>query len=80
MPEQGVVLEHHADPALLGGNLGDVSTGEQHSTGVEGFEAGEGPQQGGLATTAGAHEGDEFTVTDLEIDTVEDVSMTEATS
>ncbi|MCY1179947.1 hypothetical protein D9M73_203700 [compost metagenome] len=51
--EQGVVLEHHADPALLRGQgetrLGDDFAGQLDFTFVDRFEAGDGAQGGGLA-------------------------------
>jgi hypothetical protein len=47
--EQGVMLEHEADAAGGGLEVGDVLVAEEHPTLVGEFQPGDDPQQRGLA-------------------------------
>nr|WP_052292524.1 hypothetical protein [Laribacter hongkongensis] len=58
--EQGVVLEHHADFALVHRHVGEIALAKADVAGVSGQQAGRQAQQGGFARAAGADQGDEF--------------------
>ncbi len=71
MAEQGVLLEHETDAALLG-RLGQPAFAVDLDVAAVGIiETGENAQQGGLARTRSAEQGDELAVGDVEIDTAE---------
>ena len=59
MREQGVVLEHHADLALMHRRVADVAAVEADLAGIGLHETGDGPQQGRLAAAAGTQQAEE---------------------
>jgi hypothetical protein len=72
--EEQVVLEHHADGAFGGGDE-DVGRGvvehravELDAAVVEGLEAGDDAQGGGLAGAVGPEQGDHLAVVDVNVD------------
>ena len=82
--EQRPVLEDHADPAALGrdehvaGHLRDGGPADGDPAGVGSLEAGDDPQQGGLAAAARTEKGDDPSRLDRDGDVVEDRGLTEA--
>jgi hypothetical protein len=64
-----VVLEHHRDVPVLGGDMGDVPVAEQDPALVDLFQPGQHPQGRGLPAARGPDEHHELAVADLEIDT-----------
>ena len=69
--EQCVVLEHEADAPPVGRYAGERAAAERHRTAVEALEAGDHPEQGGLAAAARAEHGDDRAPLDPEVDPVE---------
>ena len=70
MREEGVVLEHHPDPPLLGRNPGP---GRRHGaprdldrSAVGALEAGDEPEQCRLPAARGAEEGDDLAALDAQ--------------
>ncbi|MNI40092.1 hypothetical protein D3C73_942950 [compost metagenome] len=57
--KERVVLEHHADVALVRGYARNVVSAEPQAARRNGGEAGDGAQQGGLAAAAGPQQGEE---------------------
>src|SRR5690606_13247619 len=76
--ERGVVLEHEADVAVLGGEVGGVDAFDGDRTVVGVLEAGDDAQQRRLAAAAGAEQGGEPTGGDGDVDVVEGDEVTEA--
>jgi hypothetical protein len=70
--EQLLVLEHHPDPAAVGGNGGEVPAVEAHGTRLGSDETGDHAQQGALATARRPEQGDDLAVADGERDAIED--------
>ncbi len=66
MPEQGIVLEHEADPAVARRDIGGVAAIEHHLAGIGEFQAGQDPQQRGLARTRRAQQRDQLAFLDPE--------------
>src|SRR5450830_1238676 len=69
--EQRVALEHHADRAFLRAQRDDVLVVEEYLAAVHRGQAGDAAQQGGLAATGRAEQGDEFTLGDFAVDVAE---------
>ena len=69
--KQRVVLEHHADVALVRRHQRHVAVAEPGLAAVGAHEARQHHQQGRLAGTGRAEQGDEFAAGDLEADVVE---------
>ncbi|MOA07159.1 hypothetical protein D3C78_1268420 [compost metagenome] len=69
--EQGVVLEHEADVAVAHVVLGDVLAVEHDAAHVRGFQAGDDPQQGGLAAAGRAEQRHQLAAVDIQVDLVE---------
>ena len=68
--EQGVVLEHEADAALLHAELGGVGVAEQDLAAVERLQAGDRAQQGGLARAGRAEQGEQLARGDVQVEAV----------
>ncbi len=60
------MLEHEADAPLAQAELVGIDVAEEDLAAVDLFEAGHGPQQGRLARSRGAEQGDEFARLDLQ--------------
>ena len=71
MREQCVVLEHEPDAPPVGRHPGERTAAERDRTAVEALEAGDHPEQGGLAAAARAEDGDDRAPFDPEVDPVE---------
>ena len=70
MREEGVVLEHHGDAAFPWVAGGHVLVADVKGAFGDRLEAGDGAQEGGLATARGAQEGEELAGMDFEVDAV----------
>src|SRR6185437_991200 len=70
--EQGVVLEHQADPAVARRHVGHVTPVQCDTAVVDSRQAGNGAQQSALAASAGPEENEELTVADVERNIVDD--------
>ena len=66
--EQGVVLEHEADPAPCGGTPARERPSSVDRPAVEPLEAGDRPEQRGLAAAARSEHGDDRAALDPEVD------------
>ena len=66
-----VVLEHHRDVAVLGGEVRDVAVADADGARRDVLEAGEHAQRGGLAAAGGADEDEELAVLDVEVERVD---------
>ncbi len=66
-----VVLEHHRDVAVLGGQVRDVALADADRAAVDVLEPGEHPQRGRLAAAGGADEDEELAVADLDVELVD---------
>jgi hypothetical protein len=79
--EQGELLEHHADPALLGRDedavAGDDPIPDFDRPGLHLLEAGNGSERRRLSATRGAEEGDEAAGGNIEGEAVERRDVTE---
>ncbi len=73
--EQGIVLEHHADVALVGFLQREIAAIELDDAAGRGFEAGDHHQCRGLAGAARAEKGNELTADDVQIDAVDGVAL-----
>ena len=71
MGEQGVVLEHGVDVALIGRHAGHGAAVDQHLARGRLLEAGDQPQAGGLARARRPQHGEELAVGDVEADVVD---------
>jgi hypothetical protein len=69
--EHRVVLEHHADRALVRAQVADRLAFEQDLAGVLRVEARDGAQQRGLAAAAGAEQGEERAALDVEAEVLQ---------
>ena len=69
--EQRVMLEHEADMALAGAARQRVLAVERHLAGIRPVEAGDDPQQRGLARAGRPEQRQQFALGDLEVDIVE---------
>lgn len=65
--EQSVVLEHHADVALVRRHVVDGAPGQQDFPGSRGLEPGEHHQAGGLAGAGWPEQGQEFTFANIRL-------------
>src|SRR6201999_4198041 len=70
--KQGVVLEHHADIALVRRQARDVLAVELDRAAIDAEQAGDDAQQGGLAAARRAEQRDELALGDGEIDATQD--------
>jgi hypothetical protein len=77
--EQGVVLEHETDPALFGrdfaARFGEHGAVQFDAAGLQGFQAGDEAEQGGLAVAGGAQEAQDLARPRLEVDAAEDFAF-----
>ena len=64
--KQGVVLKHHADVSVVGGNVRHLVLIEQDASAVGFMETGNTAQQGGLAATARPQQGEKSAVRDVQ--------------
>jgi hypothetical protein len=69
--EQGVVLEHHVDVALVRRDRGDVRSVEQDLPAGRFLEAGDHPQGRRLAAPTGSEHREELALLDREVDVVD---------
>ena len=69
--EQRVVLEHEADVALAGAVAQRILAVDPHFAGIRPVEAGDDPQQRGLARTGRTEQRQQFALADLQVDIVE---------
>ena len=65
--EDGVVLEHHADVALAGVHIVDPLLIEEDVAALDGVEACDHTEKGGLAAAGGAEQGEQLPISDLQI-------------
>ena len=75
-----VALEDHADVTVFRGRLREILARDADRALVGQLEARDGAQQGALAAAARAHEHDELTVRDVQIDALEDERIPEPLS
>ena len=78
VPEKRVVLEHETDLAALHREPGRIRAVDDDATGIGHFEAGDDPQQRGLAAARRSEESDEFAMPDVERNVVEGGKAPEA--
>ena len=71
MGEDGIVLEHHADIPLVGGNIVDPLFTEIEIAALNGIETGNHPQKRGLAAAGGAKERKELALPNVKRNPVE---------
>jgi hypothetical protein len=76
--EQGVVLEHRVDVALVGRQVGDVLALEEDPPGGRKLEAGHQAQAGGLPGARWPEDGEELSFPDREVDAVDGRHASEA--
>jgi hypothetical protein len=76
--EQGVVLEHQADVALARRAVEQVLAVVQHASGIRTLEAGQDPQERGLARARRAEQRDQPARRDLDRDVVDGGEVAEA--
>ena len=69
-------LEHHGDAALVGRHVVDALAVKDEVALVDAFEAGDHPQQRGLAAAGRADEDREFAVFDGDVDALDDLERT----
>ena len=73
--KQRVVLEHHADAALLDRHGGDVLAGHEDAAAARLLEARQHGERGRLARARGAEQGQEFAGLDLEVEGAHGVDL-----
>jgi hypothetical protein len=78
MREQRVVLEHGIQRPTVRGQATHILAIDRDAAGIGLHEAGDRAQQGGLATTAGAEQHDEFALLDVQLDVVQRLERPEA--
>ena len=71
MREEGVVLEHQADPPLMGGHRDQIAAVESHPPSPGRFETGHHAQQRGLAAPARSEQRDDLAVVHSQVEPVE---------
>ncbi|MNY24037.1 hypothetical protein D3C86_1577300 [compost metagenome] len=76
--EQRVVLEHGIQRPTVGRQATHILAIDGDAAGIGLHEAGDRAQQGGLATTAGAEQHDEFALLDVQVDVVQRLERPEA--
>ena len=64
--KEAVLLKHHAEVALRGGDRRDVLTADQHGAGIRLLEPGQDAQRRGLAAATGPEQADQLPRLDLE--------------
>ena len=64
--EDGVVLENHADVALVGGNVVDPLFAKVEVAALDGVKAGDHPQKRGFAAAGGAEKGKKFALLNVQ--------------
>ncbi|MCY1531503.1 hypothetical protein D9M68_667310 [compost metagenome] len=69
--KQCVLLEHHADVALVGRDAGDLAAVDQDLSAGHVLEAGEHHQAGGLSGTGRAEQGDELALGHIQIEVLD---------
>ena len=72
MRKQGVILEHHADAALVRGQGVDGLASEKDFAMGDGLKTGQHQQAGGLAGSRRSEHGQEFAFFDIEIEVFDD--------
>ena len=75
--EQGVLLEHRVDAALVGGDARHVLALEQHLAGGGHFKPADDAQQRGLAAAGGPQQRDKFALADVQVDVVQHLGIAE---
>ena len=70
--EDGVVLEHHADVALAGVHIVDALLVEEDVAALNGVEACDHTEKSGLAAAGGTQQGEQLTISDLQIQVRDD--------
>ena len=70
--EDGIVLEHHADVALAGVHIVDALLVEEDVAALNGVEACDHTEKGGLAAAGGTQQGEQLTISDLQIQVRDD--------
>jgi hypothetical protein len=70
--EQGVVLEHHADVALVRRHVVDGTPGQQDFARGRRFKTGEHHQAGGLAGAGRSEQGEEFAFANVQVEVFDD--------
>ncbi|MPL80520.1 hypothetical protein SDC9_26421 [bioreactor metagenome] len=73
--EERVGLEHHAEVAMLGGDIGHLPRAEQQPAAVDRLEARDAAQRRRLATARRPEQRDELALPDLEIDVFQNVQI-----
>uniref|UniRef100_A0A8W7P6H0 Glucose-6-phosphate isomerase n=1 Tax=Anopheles coluzzii TaxID=1518534 RepID=A0A8W7P6H0_ANOCL len=73
--EQCVVLEHHADVALVRRHAVERTLTQHDLAGSRGFEAGQHHQAGGLAGAGRTQQGKEFALADVQIEILHDQGL-----
>ena len=71
MRVQRIILEHHRDPAFLGRDVVDLPVADKEIAAADRFKAGDHAQDGALGAARRTDEHHEFTVFDVEIDTMD---------
>ena len=70
--EDGIVLEHHADVALAGVHIVDALLVEEDVAALNGVEACDHTEKSGLAAAGGTQQGEQLTISDLQIQVRDD--------
>ena len=68
----GIVLEHHADVALAGVHIVDALLVEEDVAALNGVETCDHTEKGGLAAAGGTQQGEQLTISDLQIQVRDD--------
>ena len=76
MGEYGVILEHHADVPLVGGQGVDHLFVKADLAPIHRIEAGDHAQQGGFSTAGGTQQGKELPLLDVQADAVDGGEVT----
>ena len=71
MGEERIVLEHHADVAPLGRQLGDAMLAEVDLARIGELEASDGPEGRGLPAPGGTEQRHQLAVADIEVQVVD---------
>src|SRR5690606_36423160 len=79
VPEQRIVLEHETHLPMPHIHAGGIFAAKQYAAAVGGFQAGDDAQQGGLATSRRAEQGNQFTGFDMQRHIIQRTEIAEAT-
>jgi hypothetical protein len=69
--KQRVALEHGTHRPVFGGAVREVVAVQENAPAIRQVEAGDHPQQRGLAATGGAEQREEFACLDREVDAID---------